>query len=1222
MDPGEGDEPGGHEADKIEESFDMPWKVATIPEVRLRAYLRENDGTPEWIWARIHAFLEIKTDAFKFLKTNLEGLGEFLQEVQVDPGEVRYNIGKVIQPGRQWKDHSLESRALFGFCCWTLRNKPLKEHVKTKAFSLMQTLAELSVQKGLDLGSINIHGMIIDRSGSLQYENLQLVQSKAVKNLEKLLAHCPGANTLWRKLRGEIWHGQSMSTATDHASVKDLMFFLAYLQAHPTLHMGQQNLYLCFAKLMLPTLINQLGFWLDGIATDLTNESLQKLPTLKSKYGNVSKAMGPVNRMLLLNKIKAEKIHRRRVGKSHSDLQPAESTWARHEHYLDTVLHSRALQSFPKEPLQLSISWDPGNYTGRQVCAGVAYSPTANQACYLLSQTLGKLMMTNVDDSLIQKAKERKLTRVAGFNELRGLDAMMVHSLGVSIKDFAVPKGLCLKPLTPTQVRLRAKDGRVYIIDTKTGEGQVEVPPTINLSKLSMLISISDQGPLNVTSLNYVMFGPQALLCLCLWDPYHRAWSDIKGSAKRSSYGAYKCILELVCLFNTNYGPWNSSQWYFKKRDALEEFLACTTTESPAWVQYEELICLERKIQQPTDEDDRMKLLSSMANLQNFVTKGPLVKLMRWFSFFECCAHWENDFYGTKMVLEAAQVAEGALQDEGQDNESDQQEIGEGKAKDEKEQLAALKKRVGTYKLAPRLITPKNMAIKEVLNSVCRSTWKSFAHRARAIKSPEEVMAMNISCVGEAAWKEELVHMVQCSASREDTIQHLLPEWSHHDKTLGWQSEYLEHLLQARAQSLSTTYCLPPLRYCHVLSCQKEQSKAAQTLAIKEFHALLKAECAAKQCVVGPLKHMAWTHNPVCRVVLVAHEEDGHSGSQHAKALHQVTTKTLGDSRIIENIHQHGRDLERTVKNDFCGDTRLFANMLRSGCLEERHVPLIAATNAEKVQEGAGFMREPIARKLNTKGHKLSGNLQHMMLPKTKQETWPSPSPASLFQGVCATEWCMKFFGQPTGEEYKCGINAAWLSVMAKKGWMLAHRTTSMVIKVVASCEFAFLGWQAEATPVPLSKEIAFTLVEERRALNFHRILDLDEWLVIPTEPQLLTPVRGPMGWMKCGEPLPLQAQMCLEGCTLLTNQQLVKLVKHLGGVPPRPAKRRCLQELIIKMCLGEELQAVALSMLKESENKKDTDEIDSQFSEILSELGKEDGHQQDLQELQKKKKP
>ena len=180
------------------------------------------------------------------------------------------------------------------------------------------------------------------------------------------------------------------------------------------------------------------------------------------------------------------------------------------------------------------------------------------------------------------------------------------------------------------------------------------------------------------------------------------------------------------------------------------------------------------------------------------------------------------------------------------------------------------------------------MAIKEVLNSVCRSTWKSFAHRARAIKSPEEVMAMNISCVGEAAWKEELVHMVQCSASREDTIQHLLPEWSHHDKTLGWQSEYLEHLLQARAQSLSTTYCLPPLRYCHVLSCQKEQSKAAQTLAIKEFHALLKAECAAKQCVVGPLKHMAWTHNPVCRVVLVAHEEDGHSGSQRAKALHMA----------------------------------------------------------------------------------------------------------------------------------------------------------------------------------------------------------------------------------------------------------------------------------------------------------------------------------------------
>ncbi|CAK9057969.1 unnamed protein product, partial [Durusdinium trenchii] len=483
------------------------------------------------------------------------------------------------------------------------------------------------------------------------------------------------------------------------------------------------------------------------------------------------------------------------------------------------------------------------NYDGKQISAGVAYNAPANKAGYLLNQTLGKLMVSEIDDSLVQKAKQRKLTRISGFNELRGLDAMLVHSLGVGIKDFAVPEGLLLQPLKPTQVRLRADDGHVYIVDTKASEVKREVGPTINLSELKVLVTLSDQGPLN------------------------------------------------------------------------------------------------------------------------------------------------GDFYATKCVLESESGTGG--EDEGaQEEPDDEKDIDDGAndEKAEKEKLAQLKRRLGTYKLAPRLINPVNLATKEILMSVCRATWKEFAERARTIKSPEDVMRMNIRKVGQGAWKEELVGMAHCSLSRDDTIQHLLPEWTFHDNTLQWHTEMLENLLQCRAASLASAFLLPPMRYCHVLSEDAQESKAAQELAVREF-------------------------------------------------------------------------------------------------------------------------------------------------------------------------------------------------------------------------------------------QVAYTLVEKSTGISWYHITDLDEWLVIPTEPRLLTEVRGPVGWVKCGDPMSLQAAMCMEGCATLIVQQMKALVLKLGGTPPKPATKRAYQELLISMCLEKSLQAEALKKVEESGKKETEDsEIDSQFSEVLSDLGKDDGNRQDLKELAQKR--
>ena len=684
---------------KYEETFDMPFKVATIHDLQQRAYLRDSDGVPEWLWGRLHAWLGIAKESFKFLRDNLEGIKEFLRNLQVDEAELKYNPARILQEGRQWKDHTLESRAFLGVCLWSIRNKPLKDMMKQNALKLLQDMVGTAFRHGVEEGC-TMGGMVIDKHGVLHYEALTLHLPGFVRGFDKLLAHCPGAEATWSKMKGAKWLDYCISTSPDYVSIADLVAFLAYLQAHPTITLRQQNPFLCLGKLVLSELVNMAGLWLDGLCTEPANEELKSLPILKSKHGNVTKAMDPVNRMLYLHKIRKHAVHRRTVGMTHDDLQPVQSKWSRYEHYLDAVLHAKALEeNFGTQAKQLSISWDPGNYDGKQIAAAVAYFPGVNTAAYLLSQTLGKLMVSEIDDSLIQKARGKKLTRVGGFNELRGFDAILNHSLGYGLDEFRVPETLLARPLKPHEVRIRGKDGRVYIVDTKSNKATPEVGPNINLSELNIITSISDQGPLNMASLNFIQYSKGAHMAVCLWDPFHRAWNDIKTSAKRAR--CWRTILELTCMFNINYGPFNSSQWWQRKRALLEEFLASTTINSQLWNKYEGLIAHERRMVQPSDEDDREELLRQMGAIQNFVIKGPLVKLMRWFSFFQCCNFYQHDFYATKMVLET----QGGFGDDHQDEEKDDTDIKEHK--DDRAELAALKKRVGTFKLAPQLISTK-----------------------------------------------------------------------------------------------------------------------------------------------------------------------------------------------------------------------------------------------------------------------------------------------------------------------------------------------------------------------------------------------------------------------------------------------------------------------------------------------------------------------------------
>ena len=369
---------------------------------------------------------------------------------------------------------------------------------------------------------------------------------------------------------------------------------------------------------------------------------------------------------------------------------------------------------------------------------------------------------------------------------------------------------------------------------------------TVNSICCPLSPGISDQGPINWAALNYMMWSKQSHLLLCVWDPFHRAWNDCKNSAKKSSSKLWRGILEICLLMNLSYGPYGTGQFHHKKRVLLENFLHSETFAGQAWAKCESLVCQERRTQEPRDDLESMNLFQSLSGLENFVNKGPLIKLMRWFSVFEGCCCWEGNFFATKMVLESKLESVGAEGECADVVDSGPLETpATGSKQDDREQLNALKKRKGTWNLAPSLITNSLIANKDILMSVGRALWKMHSARAITLKSPGQVSKHYVTAASEKDWATELVQMVDNSLWRKQTLQHLLPRWSLHPDVLEWHVEFFTHLMESRAMSLTSFYCLPPFKYSHLLSETFETALQAHKLAREDFKALLAAEAAA-----------------------------------------------------------------------------------------------------------------------------------------------------------------------------------------------------------------------------------------------------------------------------------------------------------------------------------------------------------------------------------------
>ena len=1095
-----------------------------------------------------------------------------------------------------------------------MKNRALKAITKVRSLTLLLDL----VTKAFTMADVQkpIMAMMTNRNGQLTSMELRFNQQSLFQNWGTFIRNCPGAAALWSHLGKRCWLNRCISSGLDTATLVDIWFFFTYIYCHQKAKWLGQNLWNCLASTCLPELVHQTGTWLSQYALELSNKDLKMLPTLRTKTGYARKLADPVNKILLLWKLRREKQGRRRVAQTHEDLGGATTRLIRFENYVDCLMHKQALEA-EFDGSQVSICWDASWYGGKDVMVAVVYDPFKRKASYLMSQQMLQTMVSDISEDLIPLARNKKLTRLEGFKEIKGVNSALA-SIGLGLDSFVVPPGLVVRPLKASEFRFH-QDGRNFIYDTEEDTTVPEIPNGLNLADLPVLVSISDQGPNVIASVNYLLFSKSAFLFHAAFDPFHRAWNDLKNAMKRSVAGCWRVALEYTLVANLNYGPFGSSTWHFKKKARLQEYLATKDINCPLWQKYQHLLCKERRIPEPSNIQEASDLFQTLGALDTFDSKGPLIKLMRWFSWFESMAFYSGKLVATKLILESSLDQ----QEEGSEKEIDEAPI-QTNMKDPREELRALKKRKGSWKLAPELITPRSLAIKDVIMSVGKSSWQLFSSRARELVSPLHILEYNISCSHREMWKIELVETLHTSLQDERHLQHLLPDFRTHDSVLVWHLDLMSKLLETRAQSLTSFHCLPPNLYNHVLAPTPVVAGQAHSLAVEHFKILLEVEGAYNEGVdIRALAHIHWRLNPFIRALYLAYEEDKFKAqvftvNSSAMKLQRVVAETLGDSRLIENIHQFGKDTFRSSKSKSMSNTAIMASALRSKVLEGRKVDVVKADVSEKAtqQPWNSKCKGSVVGSLRSTG-KLAPTVQKLMAPKNKSHTWPSPSPASLFQSVAATQWIFTFWANRSTEFQGFGINSSWLSCLAKAGSLLASRQ-GRVIKVLAAAEFGFLGVDV-IVKLNSVGERCYVCSIHKQAIQWHYILDLDNWLELQVEGCLVNATRGPVGWKSSGDPLPLQVAACMFGITL-THAQICRLIKHCGGVLPggTPSKK-VVELLLIELVVPEEHQEQAKAHMKIAADGQD--DFDTDLSEVVSKLAQDDANQQDIKDFKQKKK-
>ena len=398
------------------------------------------------------------------------------------------------------------------------------------------------------------------------------------------------------------------------------------------------------------------------------------------------------------------------------------------------------------------ITLSPEDYGGANTFVGAIWAHQIGRAAHLPIQDLKRPTLGQLDPDLQPLGAEGKLQRIEGWAEARALSHAL-SGLNFSFEDLKVPKGLLARPLQRNELRVANEHNQFFIYNKDTKTLTREIPPHIQLDKVKALISVSDQGGSNRAALHFLAYGPPEtkLMIGLQWDVFHRCWNDLKAGMRKA--GLWRMVLSLSISYNLPYGPYNSGQWHHRKAQAAKDFFARHGPHDEAFTSYVPWICWEMGEPEPSFPEDMEALWERIQDAPHWTRKGPLVKLMRWLSFFQSAHYYKHDHFALKMVLSHGDLS-GLDGSDGDDDMGLPTKTSNDKAA--REELAQLKKTKGTWAVASKVITKKHIQQKDILAVVSHAACTHHSEDARELLTPEQICNHTVQGVVGQGWAQEL----------------------------------------------------------------------------------------------------------------------------------------------------------------------------------------------------------------------------------------------------------------------------------------------------------------------------------------------------------------------------------------------------------------------------------------------------------------------------------
>ena len=1194
----------------------------------------------KWEWRYFHDKLKIQTDPWRYLPRGASQYRRlrFIHSLMVPLDNLFKDNDKVS------KERTIPTLALLAMLSYHTGQRQNSEESRQLGMMELLSLVAASFQ-GYHLVHTEQLLFSVDLSGPLPCQismgHIMISGSQELINMQPFINRYHGFETAWRSVVKKPWHNHTISSTLSKPLLADVIVVLLKTASKTQALDDPASWWMTFGHKLMASIIYIVAVMLEAHlrckAIDFAKASIDMV---QQPLRRLSTPAGNKRRVDVANKVFWLKFFKKAKNKVNETMLLLTDNILPSSTQKGAIpamfgLYMRTLKDRFSGVNRVQLVWDSSMHT-EDTMVFIVWSTQNQSAGYSALQALQKQIQPDIEgnNELLHLQMIGKLKKQSSLIYLKSVEGTL-QSMGKCLDDFKCPEGLWLQPLAANQLRIK-QGGNYYIMDTDTGVLVPQVPDGFCWSSVPVLSHMIDQGSIGVAAVHHMMVSMHTM-SIALYDYYHRVWNDIKNAARSSKGFFYAILLKYSLVFNLNYGPFGKGGWFSDKQawlsDMATQLKDCYQMD-PWFKERAPGIAKDNGWPEPCTAEDYTRIWNFLFTMKGFRIKGPLSKIMRWFSFFECRAHYRNELNGLKLVLEHHFKTV-------TDDDDTADLILPVANSDPKEELLAMKKTMGGLKLACKIITDDSLWSLDCIFYVCEKIWSHTskrskyyrvgdADRANAVLTPADFKRQLIAD-SKGAWMLPLQETVHNCMYNHRTFQSLglFSDSTPTSTRVEDMVDFMLLLISNRAMSMVTREVEPPFRYAQLHSTVPTEVANTLDVVRKDWAQLLEAEqayaIAPDDCTAVPA--MLWRLCLPIRALMLAldicnYDLNSDVGMEALKLM-DALLDILGDSKCIEDTHAHLRYLAAKAKNSISGRASRFHSCIHSKVLEGRGVntpSLDDCTIALSQWTNSLSSRKLIEKQTQTSSVKATSDMLDIM-----KDEHTSPSPQSMFISVAATKWILDVW--PAMAPDGCSMNAPWQSILVGQHSVLRYnqQNSDAVLSLVHSV-WGVLCWKLhyigpDATDPAMATWI---LSVHGPVACWKHVVDPDEWDIVPHK--ACAPERlgqsGCIPLVQTAEPKSVLAHGLQSGVSM-TKTQLLLLCQMRGITIPNNASKATIVLHLVKSVFADKSdQDAALAKLNQPNCDVQVGEkIDPVLDELIEETAADDANMDEQIFLKQAKK-